>query len=288
MIHDTDDRLLTRVAEALRGHGWRPSAEQPVAMLPWPGTFVRLLENGWAAVLTIDVYTREQIELDPWRPGMQEVVDIESAATYPPAEILAGHLGMPPGVDFDVAPPFQSAEDRESLLQFRGPQDHDRVVTEIVAYAEEVLVPAAEDASLERWLAAYAVLGQDDPEVLAREIPVMLAAHGRGDEAIARLDEVRRDPGLPTTELVEHADRLERFVRSGEPLPTDGAELVTMAADRDRRCAVAREEAKARLDAARRELRVAAQVTTAKLAVIAANAGVRALRQFRRDNGGTA
>lgn len=288
MIHDTDNRLLARVADALRARGWRPSGEQPVAMLPWPGTFVRPLESGWAAVLTIHVYTRDEIELDPWRRGMREAVDIESAATYPLAEILAGHLGMPPGVDFDVAPPFQSAEDRESLLQFRGPQDHDRVIAEVVAYAEDVLIPAAEDACLERWLAAYGALGQDDPEVRAREIPVMLAAHGRGDEAIARLDEVRRDPGLATAELAEQADRVERFVRSGEPLPTDGSELVTIAAERDRRCAIAREEARARLDAARRELRVAAQVTTAKLAVIAANAGIRALQQLRRDNGGMA
>lgn len=288
MIHDTDNGLLARVAEALRARGWRPSGEQPVAMLPWPGTFVRPLESGWAAVLTIHVYTRDEIELDPWRRGMREAVDIESAATYPPAELLAAHLGMPPGVDFDVAPPFQSAEDRESLLQFRGPQDHDRVVAEIVSYTDDVLIPAAQDACFERWLAAYAALGQDDPEVLAREVPVMLVAHGRGDEAIARLDEVRRDPDRATAEFLEHADRVERFVRSGEPLPTDGADLVMMAADRDRRCAAARDEAKARLDAARREFRVAAQVTTAKLAVIAANAGIRALQQLRRDDGGMA
>lgn len=288
MIHETEDRLLTRVAGALRPHGWRPSSEQPVAMLPWSGTFVRRLESGWLAVLTIERYTRDGIELDPWRRGMREAVDVEASATYPPAEILAAHLGVRPGLDFDVAPPFQAPDDRESLLQFRGPQDHDDVVAAIVSYAQDVLVPAARDADLDRWLAAYAALGHDDPEVLAREVPLMLVAHGRGREAIERLGAARRDPALTTPELVTLADRVERFVRSGQPLPTDGTELVAMAEERDRRCAVATEARKARLEAARRELRVAAQVTTAKLAVIAANAGIRALQQLRRDDGSAA
>lgn len=288
MIHETESRLLTRVAEALRPHGWRLSSEQPVAMLPWPGTFVRPLESGWAAVLTIGLYARDEIELDPWRRGMREAVDVESSATYPPAEILAAHLGMPPGADFEVAPRFQGPDDPESLLQFRGPQDHDDVVDRIVAYAQDVLIPAAQDADLDRWLAAYAAIDQDDPDVLAMEVPVMLAAHGRGHEAIERLGDALRASASATPELEAWADRVERFVRSGEPLPTDGAELVAMAEERDRLHAVATAECRARLEAARRELRVAAQVTTAKLAVIAANAGIRALQQLRRDGGSAA
>lgn len=288
MTHETENRLLARVAEALRPHGWRLSSEQPVAMLPWPGTFVRRLESGWAAVLTIESYARDEIELDPWRRGMREAVDVESGVTYPAAEILAAHLGMRPGVDFDVAPPFQAPDDRESLVQFRGPQDHDDVVAAIVAYAQDVLIPAAQDADLDGWLAAYATIGRDDPAVLSMEVPVMLVAHGRTREAIERLDEARRDPAPRTPELLALADRVERFVRSGAPLPTDGAELVGMAEERDRRAAAATAERKARLEAARRELRVATQVTTAKLAVIAANAGIRALQQLRRDGGSAA
>lgn len=274
-------RLLSRVSESLRPHGWRPSGEEPVVVLPRPQTFVRHLDNGWAATLTLASFTRDEIELSPWRPGMREVVEVDSAATFPAAERLAAHLGMPPGLDFDVAPPFRSPGDQESLRQHRGEDDVDGVVAEIVAYAQEVVVPSAENAELQDWLEAYTAISRDDPEVLVRQIPVMLLAHGCETEVLVRLETVRRDPALATPELAAFADRVERLVRSGAPLPTDGSELVALAAEHERRCAAALAAIASRRDAARREL----QAAMARLAVVTGGAGVQALWKRRPSNG---
>lgn len=207
--------------------------------LPVPGTFVRQLDNDWVIALTVTWSARDQIELSPWRRGMNEVVGVESSATYAPAEILAAHLGRSPGFAFDVAPPFQAPGEEESLRQLRGPQDHERVVAEIVAYAEDVLMPAAREPSplFHRWMADIDDLGRDWPTVRAWDVPVMLVAHGRGTEAIERLGETRRDPVLATTAFSAFADGVEAFVRAGAPLPTDGDVLVAIAAERDEQIA---------------------------------------------------
>lgn len=208
--------------------------------LPVPGTFVRPLDNGWVITLTITWSTRDRIELSPWGDGMNEVVDIESAATYAPAEILAAHLGRSPGFAFDVAPPFQVPGEKASLRQLRGPQDHERVVAEIVAYAQDVLMPAAsEPTPLDRWMADIEDVGRDWPGVPAWDVPVMLVAHGRGTEAIERLQETRRDPVLASTEFSAFADGVEALVRAGTPLPTDGGVLAAIAAERDEQIAKA-------------------------------------------------
>lgn len=278
---DTDGRLLVRVAESLRPRGWRPSSDEPVVVLPRPGTFVRPLESGWAATLTLASFTRDEVELSPWRPGMQQVVEIESATSFPPAEILAAHLGVSPGLDFDAAPPFSAPGDGASLRQLRGPEDVDGVVVEIVAYAEDVVVPAAHDAGLDDWLADYRRISREDPEVLVRQIPLMLVAHGCTAEALIRLRTALRDPELATPELTAFAGRLERFVGSAAPLPTDGAELVALAAEQRRRCAAARASLAVRQDAARRTSRSA----IGRVAVATAGAGPQASGKRRRDDG---
>lgn len=252
-------------------------------MLPRPGTFVRHLVNGWVATLTVMAFTREEIELSPWGPGMKEVVEIESSVCFPPAEILAAHLGMAPGLDFEAAPPFRVPGEREALRQLRGPQDHERVVAEIVEYAEEVLVPAAHEAGLDRWMAAYAAIGRDDPEVLVWEVPVMLVTHGRAADAVERLQLARYDPELATTEFTAFADRTEAFVRSGASLPTDGAELAAIAAEHERRLAEVLKQRAARRKAERLDV----QVAVARLVAVVAGLGIRALWR-RRGHGGTA
>ncbi len=227
--------VLERLTAALRPYGWRPSDEPPVITLPWPGSFVRPLDSGWAAVLTVTRYTRDEIDLASWRRGMREVLDIESAVIHPGAEVLAAQLGRWPALDLDVAPPFGGPGEAEALRQLSGSPDHERAVAEIVAYARDVVVPAAGDAGLDRWMAVYAELGRDDPRLLAWEVPLMLLAHGRGDEAIERVGTALRDPQLATAELAAFADRIAQLVRSGQPLPSDGAVLAERAAEHARR-----------------------------------------------------
>jgi hypothetical protein len=207
--------------------------------LPAPGTLVRQLDNGWVITLTVTWSTRDRVELSPWGRGMNEVVDIESAATYAPAGILAAHLGRSPGFAFDIAPPFRVPGEAEALRQLRGPQDHERVVAEIVAYAEDVLMAAASEPIplFDRWMADIEDLGRNWPGVLAWDVPVMLLAHGRGTEAIERLRATRRDPALATAEFSAFADGVEALVQAGTPLPTDGRVLAAIAAERDEQIA---------------------------------------------------
>lgn len=285
MSPGTDSPFFVRVTEALRAHGWRPSGDEPVVTLPNPATFVRPLDNGWVVTLTVTWSTREQIELSPWGRGMNEVVDVESAATFSPAEMLAAHLGRAPGFAVDVAPPFRASGEKESLRQLRGQQDHERVVAEIVAYAQDVLMPAAaEPIPFDRWMADFEDIGREWPDVLAWDVPVMLVAHGRGAEAIERLEVARRDPQLATAKFEAFADRVEAFVRAGTPLPTDGAALGAIAAVREERIAATLAENAARLADVRRDLRAA----TAKLAVVMTAAGIQALWRRRPGDEGAA
>lgn len=282
-MHGTNSPFFARVTEALRAHGWRLSGDEPVVTLPCPATFVRPLGNGWVVTLMVTWSRRDQIELSPWERGMNEVVDVESAATFSPAEMLAAHLGRTPGFGVDVAPPFQASGERESLRQLRGPEDHARVVEEIVSYAQDILLPAAAvPIPFDRWMADFEEIGREWPDVLAWDVPVMLVAHGRRAEAIELLQAARRDPELATVEFEAFADRVEAFVRAGAPLPTDGDALAAIAAERDERIAATLAENAARLADVRRDLRAA----TAKLGVAMSAAGIQALWRLRPGDEG--
>lgn len=203
--------------------------------VPSAGTFVRPLVNGWVAVLTARSYGRDEIELPSWLPGTHGVVTIEARATFPAAERLGARLELTdPSCGFEVARRFAVAGQEPGFRQFRGPEDDERVVAEIVDYARHVLVPAAEfHGGLDAWMAAYGEHGAGESPLHARKIPVMLLAHGREEQAMSYLEAARRSPRLATDDAFgAFADRVEEFVRSGEALPTDGDGLRAVAAAR--------------------------------------------------------
>lgn len=66
----------------------------PLVTVPFPGTFVRPLDNGWVAVLTVVWHLRDEVKLPHWLPGTHGVVAVEASATFPPAERLGARLEM--------------------------------------------------------------------------------------------------------------------------------------------------------------------------------------------------
>lgn len=248
-------RFRTRLLEPLRPDGWRPSGDEPVVIVPCDDTFVRELANGWVAVVTARWHDRDEIELPSWLPGMHGVITVESSATFPAAERLGARLGLAdPSCGLAVAPPFVVPGQEPGYRQFRGPEDHERVVAEIARYAEHVLVPAAErGADLDGWMAASERL---EPSSRARKVPVMLLAHGRVDQALHCLDAASHGPGTTGDDALDaFTMRFEAFARSGEAPPTDGEELTAVAERRaaERMALVVAAEAEAELENAGRQ-----------------------------------
>lgn len=232
-------RFRKRLLEALRPDGWRPSDDEPVVTVPSADTFVRELANGWVAVLTACWHDRDEIELPSWLPGTHGVITVESSATFPTAERLGARLVLAdPSCDsrcgFAVAPPFVVPGQEPGYRQFRGPEDHERVVAEIARYAGHVLVPAAErGAGLDGWMAAYDATGEDGSSKRPWTLPVMQLAHGDEDQASECLRAAWHDPDRPYDRAFDaFATRFDEFVRSGEELPTDGEALTAVAARR--------------------------------------------------------
>lgn len=149
-------RFRKRIGDALRPYGWRPSDEHPQVTAARAGAFVRPLENGWFVVLTVRWYDRDEIELPSWRPGTHGVVTVESSAVGPAAERSGSTSdGTEPDGELPVEPRFVVPGQEPGYRQFRGPEDYDHVVAEIVRYAAQILVPTAErDVGTDAWLAA--------------------------------------------------------------------------------------------------------------------------------------
>lgn len=238
-------RFHRHLGAALGVHGWRRSDADPIEIVPEPSTYIRPLRNGWVAVLKTEWKSRDDAEEDKWLRGMHGLVTVESSASFPDYERLAAQLELEaPSAALTVAPEFEVSGQEPGQRQYRGTEDYDRVVVEIVRYANDVVAPAAErTAELDAWLAAYDSdpTGRDaDPDDLvtvrpvAWQVPVMLLAHGRANAAQMYTADVLRSlsPAETTSAYREFASRLDAFVAAGDRVSSESAALSKVAADR--------------------------------------------------------
>ncbi len=283
--------LHDRLAAALRADGWRPAAERPLLILPSPGRYVRPLDDGWAAKLHVLHEHEPEVELEHgWRRGMREAVSVEASVFLPAAERLIAQLDPDTGAlgGYAAAAPFAPPGERGNSLQFRGPDDHPAVVTQVAAYARDVVLPAAAGASFDGWRQEHERWRREaeaeewwdaGPDW---ELPLMLVALGRGAEALERIAQIDRDSAAEgDAEWRTIADGLAAFARSGAPLPTDDAALAAATEVRDARNAAIQAEGDALRAELRRQSNHELRVSGIKLGTVAAAAAFRAWRRRR-------
>lgn len=229
------DEFLAALGSSLEAHGWqageRTVLELPTTIEPSRATviqrFDRPVDDGWVARLTVDWGSGSETLFLPLRSYVRNYVHVEGAATIPAAEELARRCGRGGSLAIGSAAAFSSPRSDAGERRIRGPQDYDAAIGEIVGYAEHALLPWARGhANLEHWLASRdeAADALPDPFVDpfvdpfgdACGVAAMLAAHGRGQEALARLDAVRGDPPTAAApELESFTERLAAFVETG-------------------------------------------------------------------------
>lgn len=210
--------LYVAISSALVRHSWCPEPERTYRQgesVSW--RFVRPLPDGWVAMLHVEWCSREAIEVSKWRRGTREVVFANAGVTYPPGDDVAHAVGMrfPAGVDLPVDVTFGVVGQEPGELQMRGPEDYDRAVQLIDQYASRTVPEwAGKHATLGSWIAEH-----EQPENTERSAwatPVMLAAHGRNEDARARLAVARASPELAANpEFIAFAERLESFLETG-------------------------------------------------------------------------
>lgn len=231
----TAAEFMADLGRTLQASGWR-TGERTVLDLPrrtepLPESviqrFDRPLDDGWVARLTVSWLPGSEIRLLPLRTAVRHYVHVDGDLRKPAAEELARRCGGEGGTAIPAPPellPWRGGEDDRRV---RGPRDYGSVAGEIAGYAAHALLPwAREHATVEQWLAEWdesADAPPDpfvdpfaDPVADACSAAVMLAVHGRGPEALARLDAARRDPqAADVPELESFAERLTAFVETG-------------------------------------------------------------------------
>lgn len=235
-----DDRgtaaeFLEGLGRTLEVSGWR-AGERTVLDLPRKPDpipesviqrFDRPLNDGWVARLTVSWLPGSELLLLPVRSYVRHYLHVDGDLTKPAAEELARRCGTDGGTAIPAPPellPWRGGEDDRRV---RGPKDYAPVAGEIAGYAEHALLPwARAHATLEQWLDKWEEPADASPDPLvdpfvdpfaeACAVAVMLAVHGRGPEALTRLDAARHELSADDDRASEpFVERLTAFVETG-------------------------------------------------------------------------
>lgn len=255
----TAAEFLEALERRLEVSGWRtgertvldrPRMPEPMPQ-PMPESVVqrfdRPLDDGWVARLTVSWLPGSELRLLPLRSFVRHYLHLDGDLTKPAAEDLARRCGIDGDVAVPAPPellPWRGGDDDRRV---RGPGDYGPVAGEIAGYAEHALVPwARAHADLDHWLDEWDEPADEapdphvdpyaDPFADACAVAVMLAAHGRGAEALARIDAARPLAG-DDPDLESFVERLTAFAETGvlpDPPPDPPASDPSPVQDPDR------------------------------------------------------
>jgi hypothetical protein len=175
-----EDAFFVRVDPELVAAGWRSSVEAPYEIAPVEGRYYRPADGVLTPVVQLAYYGRETRHRE---------IEVTVGVTFPRAERLLCALRAPCNVTVDVVPgiesgPWELPLDREADLPI--------AVMEATRLVDEYHRPIADRlADLDAFIAGLIALGDED-ETDGQQVPVILAAAGRTEEARATVSDFRR------------------------------------------------------------------------------------------------
>lgn len=190
--------LEVSLVHALVAAGWERSYDRPPRVEPWRGRLIRVMPNGWAAVLQLEFGRAGDEAPHASDAGFRESVEVGASLTLPEAERLAAAMKVPVPSDLALEMPEPPAGVRTFSMGASNEVEDPRrrVMSEVLQFAEDVVMPwAALHASADGWIAAQSAMRDEFAVGFHGEYaPTVLVASNRSADALEHLRLAERHP----------------------------------------------------------------------------------------------